>query len=713
MCLAIKAMKKSLLKKNLTLISIFLLVFSCLIFYKTLFCNEIFAWYNDQLFQHNVFYKEWYQIIKESIHNRTLAVYSWNTFLGTDYLASKLMYCVGDFLITPFFIVYSGEINYDLLFCITTIISIVLSGVNAYLFLDKYGIKKDNIKVMCSIMYALGGFAMTYTGSYMFHRFYCLLPLLFYFTEVYIQDNKLAGFAFIVALLFLQSYELLFSTCFFLILYFIISYKLNTDLKIIDILKKSLPLIVSFIVGILLIGFVLVPLIYYLKGSSRVASFDFGSLTWNFKQILGFISNMFIPSYNYRSDKPSYMFYSSEHFGSEYGLYITILFILAYIILFKEASKKESKTFIIGEIIIILCALIRPLNSVIHGFSEPTFRWAFLLEFYHLLVMAYTFDKYAISHNYLKYLNIIYGCYIVLYLLFIFVYRLDIKQYGLSIFINLFSYTLIYLYYFLYKNDKKQIFALVGVVNICLFYVLSIYATYGVYGKGESSYNKEFLDYLIEEDGDMLFRIYFDSDQLWPYSWLNLNDSINNNYLSTTTYDSTYNPVLNEFLNSNGYDSWMIDIDNIELLRKLGTKYVVSSEELYSDDLEYYTNIDNYLVYRLKNYRHLAYTDSGELNIVEYSRQYFKGTIEAGYSCTLFVGIPYSEGFNVYDQDKRKLETFNLDGGFLGVNIDENVKEISFYYGTPGLKVGAFLSGVGLVLFIILFRKDKKLVQVL
>ncbi len=211
----------------------------------------------------------------------------------------------------------------------------------------------------------------------------------------------------------------------------------------------------------------------------------------------------------------------------------------------------------------------------------------------------------------------------------------------------------------------------------------------------------------------MLFRIYFDSDQLWPYSWLNLNDSINNNYLSTTTYDSTYNPVLNEFLNSNGYDSWMIDIDNIELLRKLGTKYVVSSEELYSDDLEYYTNIDNYLVYRLKNYRHLAYTDSGELNIVEYSRQYFKGTIEVGYSCTLFVGIPYSDGFNAYDQDKRKLETFNLDGGFLGVNIDENVKEISFYYGTPGLKVGVFLSGVGLVLFIILFRKDKKLVQVL
>ena len=122
-----------------------------------------------------------------------------------------------------------------------------------------------------------------------------------------------------------------------------------------------------------------------------------------------------------------------------------------------------------------------------------------------------------------------------------------------------------------------------GIVNICVFYGLSIYATYGVYGKGEDSYNSEYLDYLIEEDDDMLFRIYFYSEQLWPYSWLNLNDSINNNYLSTTTYDSTYNPVLNDFLNSNGYDSWMIDINDIELLRKLGTKYVISNEEIYSD----------------------------------------------------------------------------------------------------------------------------------
>ena len=89
--------------RNTIIVTTILLIFCCCLFYKTLFQGAVFAWYNDQLFQHNVFYKEWYEIIKESISSHTLAVYSWNTFLGNDYLASKLMYGIGDFLITPFF----------------------------------------------------------------------------------------------------------------------------------------------------------------------------------------------------------------------------------------------------------------------------------------------------------------------------------------------------------------------------------------------------------------------------------------------------------------------------------------------------------------------------------------------------------------------------------------------------------------------------------
>lgn len=685
-------------------------MFSIFIFRNTLFNGYAFAWYNDQLFQHNVFYKEWYRIIKETMSSHVLAIYSWNTFLGSDYLASKMMYCVGDFLITPFFIFYNGEIDYDVLFSITTIISIVLSGVNMYFYLCKYKISKRHLLISLSIVYALGGFAMTYTGTYMFHRFYCLLPLLFYFCEVYVQDNKIAGFSIIVAILFMQSYELLFATCFFLILYFIQTYKLRFDYNLSEILKKSIPLILAFLVGILLCGIFLIPLILFIKSNSRVAGLEFGNLFWDFRSVVGLFSSMIVPAYNYRSGQPTYLFYGSNHYGSEYGLFSTVLFILAFIILFKDGDKKEKKCWMIGEIIILACLLFRPFNSVIHGFSLPTFRWSFLLELYHLLVVAYAFENYEMKKAYFKEISIVYVFYIVLYLVFIFVYKIKIKDCWFTLLINIGSFGLIYIYSLLLKRNKRLLFSLLAIANIMGLYALSINATYGMYGKGESSYNDEYLTYFIENDEDTMFRIYFDSDEIWPYSWLNLNDSINNDYLSVTTYDSTYNAILTDFLSSNGYDSWMIDIDNIDLLRFLSVKYYISSSTLEDENLEYCTNIDNFNVYKIKEYNNIGYTENGEqLNVIEYNRQYIKGSINVKENTVLFMTIPYGDGWSVKDQDGKELNTKNINGGFLGVEIDEDVSELYFYYGTPGLKVGLIISFMSFIVFLSLFKRDKNI----
>ncbi len=740
----IKIMTKRIKLKNIIIITCLLTIFSIIIFSKTLFNGEVFAWYNDQLFQHNVFYKEWYQIIKESINNHTLSVYSWNTFLGTDYLASKLMYCVGDFLITPFFIFYNGEINYDLLFAITTIITIVLSGINMYVYLDKYGIKKQYLLIPFPIVYALGGFALTYTGSYVFHRFYALLPLLFYFCEIYIQDNKRAGFSFIVALLFMQSYELLFSTCFFLVLYFIHTYKLRYQYKLSIILKKAVFLIISFIVGVLLCGIFLIPLIFFLKNNTRVASFKFDNIFWSFKIIVGFITSMIIPAFNYRSSKPAYLFYGDDHYGSEYGLFVSVLFILAIIVLIKKGNKNEKKLWLIGEGLILICLLFRPLNSIVHGFSVPSFRWCFLLEFYHLMLILYVFEKYELKEYYFKSINIAYACYLLLYIVFIVVYKIDVKEYYLAFIINIFSFALLYVYSFLLNRNNKIFFSSFLIGNIMLMYFLSIYATYGIYGKGDVSYNNEYLSYFIDNDEDNMFRIYFDSDELWPYSWLNLNDSLNNNYMSTTTYDSTYDSTLNPFLNLNAYDSWMIDINDIKQLRFLGTKYYITSSKLEDEDnFEYCTNVDNFNVYKILNYNHIGYTvsnfvkeddisefneditiikdndyelisnikdsDKKQLEVIEYNRQYMKGSIKVDDDSLLFVSIPYSTGWNIVDQSGRKLTTLNINGGFLGILIDENVDELYFYYGTPGLKTGCFISLFAFFAFILIVIEDIKI----
>lgn len=728
--------------RNIIIVATILLLFSVFVFRKTLFPGAVFAWYNDQLFQHNVFYKEWYEIIKESLNNHTLAVYSWNTFLGNDYLASKLMYGTGDFLITPFFIFYNGTINYDLLFAITTIITIVLSGITMLIFLDKYGIKKNYLQIIISIIYALGGFAMTYTGTYTFHHFYCLLPLLFYFCERYIQDNKRIGFALIVAILFLQSYELLFSTCFFLILYFIQSYKLRYQISILDILKKAMPLILSFLIGIMLCGAFLLPLYAYIKNNPRVGSFNLDSIIWNFKTIVNIITCMIVPAFNFRSGNPPYMFYENTHYGSEFGVYASVLFLLAFVILYKQGNKEEKKIWFVGELIIILCLLIKPINSIIHGFSVPSLRFIFLLEFYHLLATAYVFEKYEANKHYLFEINVLYGVYVLLYLIFIIVYKIDIKNYLPSILINVLSFALLYLYSYLYIRNKA-LMSIVVTMNVMFMYIASIYSTYGIYGNGEESYDKEYLQYFIENDEDKMFRIYFDSDELWPYSWLNLNDSINNSYMSVTTYDSTYDSTLNNFLNIKGINDWLIDLNDLESFKLLGVKYYITTSNIEDENYEFVSNLNNFNIYKINNYTHIGFTydkfikedssstynmldvaivsdddfdklesiktsDRVQLHVIEYNRQYFKGELDSTEKALLFVSIPYSSGWNVVDQNGNKLVTININGGFLGVITNEDSREISFYYGTPYLKQGMLMSIVGGVLFILLVVKEAK-----
>lgn len=740
-------MQKIKKNKEYLIVAITLLVFSMGVFYKTLFLGKTFAWYNDQLFQHNVFYQEWYRLIKECIRTKTLSVYSWNTFLGTDFLVSKLMYCVGDFLITPFFIIWNGDINYDLLYAITTIITIVISGITMLMYLKKFGISKTEILITISIVYALGGFAMTYTGTYMFHRFYCLLPLLFYFCERYIQDSKTVGFSIITALLFLQSYELLFSTAFFLILYFIVSNKLRYEIDIKEILKKSIRLIISFLIGLLLCGTVLIPLIIYLKSNPRVAGYSYDGLVWNYRTIVGFMTNLFVPAFNFRSGNPNYLFYTGSHYSNEYGYFTSVLIVLAFICLFKNGNLKEKRLFGISEIIIVLCLLIKPLNSIIHGLSVATLRWSFLLEYFHLIIISYIFNKYELNSDNKKEISIIYALYIFIYMIFIVVYKISLKDYLMSLMINLLMPAVLYIYNCLFIHKNKNTISIFTIATVMCFYVISIYGTYGIYDNKEVTYNKEYLSYMEDTEEDLMARYHFYSKDLWPYSWLNLNESIENEYMGVTTYDSTYESVLSNFLEQNDYDSWMISIDNPNIAQMLGVKYwVVSNDEELPDGMQFelITTLNSLQVYELNNYNHIGHTysdfvtetdyqdfdcnntlkidpadydlvsdiednDKVQLVVEEYNNQYMKGALDVSDKSVLFVAIPYSSGWTVCNQDGNQLKTVNVNDGFLGIIVDENVKEISFNYLTPGIKTGAIISGLGLIFLIFEIILDKSI----
>ena len=283
---------------------------------------------------------------------------------------------------------------------------------------------------------------------------------------------------------------------------------------------------------------------------------------------------------------------------------------------------------------------------------------------------------------------------------------------------------------------------LVALINCGLFLLLTVFGK-NAYQLSEPAFDEEYLAYHEQEDDTKLFRYYFPTDVVRPFSNLNLNASILYDYRTTTTYDSTYDAAVRPFLDLIDIDSWIIDIDNPEILQMLGVKYVGVLDEasLPSEDMEYVFDLNNIKVYVFKKFNSIGHTynnfvtdadginwneqllvNSEDLNILqditptvkkqlkilEYNRQYFKGKIDVNAKTILYVAIPYSEGWNIVNQDGESLETINVQGGFLGVIIDENDRELSFYYGTPGLKNGLVITTVGLLALMGLFYFDKR-----
>ena len=74
-------------------------VFYLLLFIYFLKTRKPFVLCNDQLFQFDIFYREWFRLITDSLKGKGLPMYSWNLFLGGDFYSSMTYYCTGDLFV--------------------------------------------------------------------------------------------------------------------------------------------------------------------------------------------------------------------------------------------------------------------------------------------------------------------------------------------------------------------------------------------------------------------------------------------------------------------------------------------------------------------------------------------------------------------------------------------------------------------------------------
>lgn len=182
---------------------------------------------------------------------------------------------------------------------------------------------------------------------------------------------------------------------------------------------------------------------------------------------------------------------------------------------------------------------------------------------------------------------------------------------------------------------------------------------------------------------------------------------------------------LEEGFNSNGFHvdfgghNWYLEITEKNSTYDMGEKeYLVRVLNSKSNTATFtFERNDDYSIKKLsivqinKQKQDQAISDrknSEHLENISYDgSNHFSGEIKTSGSKMLCIPIPYSKGWKATDNGKSvKIEKVN--GMFLGIRLDKGTHKIKLDYTTPGIKAGAAISVVSVIVLVVLWRRRKK-----
>jgi len=160
--------------------------------------------------------------------------------------------------------------------------------------------------------------------------------------------------------------------------------------------------------------------------------------------------------------------------------------------------------------------------------------------------------------------------------------------------------------------------------------------------------------------------------------------------------------------NYNPYNNYRPDIDMFDGFYIL---YNDRKEEIYTLEFSELNSDIKIYTYDIDKFNNFVKSVS-QLNLVSNNGNNIEGNIDALSDGVLVLTIPYEDGWNIY-VDNKKVDYFEVMGGFIGIDIKEGNHNIKLYYKTPYLKLSiiisiiSFLSLIGLEIF---YFKRKKVI---
>ena len=725
--------------KYILLLNLLVLVMLGIYFAPSFFSKLPLTYGTDIRTQSFPFYEEFRRKIFQSFETRTLPFYSWSTFLGTNYWASKAFYIVGD----PYN--YLGLLFKWNFFDLARNLSVLkfLVGANGfYLLLSRYNGKPIS-KVMCSLAYTFSSWAIFFSGQLIFLSFYSFVPYYLLAVEKYLQDRHYIMYGIMSGLLFGMNYYFFYSLSLFTVIYFTYRY-FQVGLEKNMFWKRAIFLICIYILGSFITSFLWIPAVMYVLGVSRFSNHV--QLLYSFKVYMHIIYSFFVPNYLYIYRYN--LFDTNNHFTREICLYISslIVFLPQY---FKLHHKKDV-TYLYLCLSIIL--LIPSVSSAAQGFGDASFRWVYLIGIMNLIHICYVIDNFEMIDQRLLKVSGIVACLLI-------GGTFATQLFKQPQILNPHTYvTIIFMILYLVlgvigtKLNRKILLVIVflelgisGLIN----YQIDIRGP-----KSGEDYNyidqlthvlesypgqlKETIEANDDSAKDDFYRIYVPlNDGYWDYS---NNLSMLYDIRGLMTYDSTFAPSFLDMYrlspDVNQYESdWVFNIEDRNLMDYLNVKYaVVKSGTKLDKSWEVLVNDYNYglTIYKNNNYRPLGVSYNKKMTTDEYKRnnnthdflEYVISdediNVKDGHAYThntylypnsltslidsegdsyMVLTIPYDKGWKVLI-DGQEIEYQRVGGGFIGIEVPNGQHSLEMYFVPQGFKLGVILSIIGIITLI-------------
>lgn len=692
-------------------------------------------------------------------NNGILPYWSWANFLGNDFYSSKLFY-FNDFW--EYFFAFT-ELKYTDAIIWMTYFRFLTAGFGFYAY-ARYNRYSEHTSLLTALLFTFSAYLLQIMRDPFFASFISFLPLYFLAVDTFIVEKKHWFFIFMVFFLYFNSYYLFYMTSLCTILYFIWRWKKEYGYSK-DLWKNAFQLIGYYIVGFLLSGIIVVPEVFGILSNSRVGARSATLVYQSIVPYLDWLSGLFTPvsMVAYRGTPISniYLYDTPNH--QLMAVYVwagAVLSLLVPQLLIQKNRKENLSIFVL----LTAFGIIPVLSSVMHGFSEPSFRWMANVTFLLLaMIMPLLEDHSLINEKLIKY------SIMVLSVLLAVTPVLFAKLTGISYSDIANDYKLILFYIpfviavgiFLWKNRKTALL----IASIAELSYVSFFTYYGnptqsalkkadadrvAHAMGEKDYYNTWSLSLDPSNEKSFYRTYV--DPVGVYWGQGTNYNLDANIKGLLAYDSTYLASTNDLIKLDpgrviDYLPWTFDIENPDIMTLVSTKYAVMGAGTHApfNNNEKIGSFAGYDLYLNKDYINLGKTYTGIMTYDDYSvsessvmtqkvichkedyeeiksllsdkeaicDEAWAGGNQVSASLTTtkpgfaVLSVPYDKGWRVTINGKD-VKAYEVNGGMTGIAVEAGKNDIEMYFSPHGLKEGKMMSAAGIVLCLALLIFDHR-----